>query len=283
MSSRLKKLATYCFSPSALRVESESHPEDRMRVVQAGDCGLIDDTRRGWYNQARGELAPGFAITPEDVVVDVGCGTGDVSAFAASFGADVISTDIDPAKIENVKRKFAQRGLNAGSFQAFVSDSNPLPLADKTASKVISMEVMEHVDDPAHFLAELVRIGKPGAAYLITVPDPVAETVQTAFAPSKYWQKPNHLRIIQRDELDRLIENAGLQIEQHTHTGIFWSMWWIFFWASEQEFGAPQGPVLENWTRTWHELLKLPQGDAARQALDAFMPKSQVIVARKAA
>lgn len=275
-------MAHFCISQFAENGTSDLDRKPAQQVIQAGDCGLIDDTRRGWYNRESGEIAKGFAITADDVVVDVGCGGGDVCAFAASFGAEVIGTDIDPAKIEQIKRKMA-RGQTSQSFQAYVSDSAPLPIADNTATKVISMEVMEHVDDPSQFLAELVRIGKPGATYLITVPDPVAETVQTKFAPSVYWEKPNHLRIIQRDELDRLIENAGLQIEQHTHTGIFWAMWWIFFWASEQEFGAPQGPVLENWTRTWYELLNLPHGDAARAALDALMPKSQVVIARKAA
>ncbi|WP_397571485.1 class I SAM-dependent methyltransferase [Schlesneria sp. T3-172] len=279
MTSRLMKLANRCFSRTSEYRQLEPLPPSGPRVVEAGECGLIDDVRRGWFNRTSGELARGFSITADDTVVDVGCGFGDVCAFAASFGAEVIGTDIDPDRIENVKRKmerFAQT-----PFQGYVSDSNPLPLADQTATKVISMEVMEHVDDPAQFLSELVRVGKPGAMYLITVPDPVAETVQTKFAPSIYWEKPNHIRILQRDEFDRLIEQAGLELIEHTHTGFFWSMWWIFFWASQQEKMTPQGPVLENWTRTWFELLQIPNAETAINALDAFMPKSQVVIARK--
>lgn len=250
---------------------------------KAGACGTIDSNLRGWFNDQNGELAKNFVICEQDTVVDVGCGDGAASVFAASFGADVIATDIDPRIIEKLKERMIRKTQQTGSFQAFVSDSNPLPIADRTASKVISMEVMEHVDDPQQFLSELVRIGKPGASYLITVPDPVAESIQQKVAPACYWQKPNHLRVFQRDEIDRVVEETGLQIVHHTYTGFFDSIWWILFWASDHDARAPQGPILEYWTRTWYALMQSPKGDVTRKALDDFMPKSQVIIARKAA
>lgn len=56
-------------------------------------------------------------------------------------------------------------------------------------------------------MAELVRVGQPGAQYLLTVPDPVAETVQKNLAPDSYFQKPNHIRIFQRDEFEQLVRS----------------------------------------------------------------------------
>ncbi|WP_215199644.1 methyltransferase domain-containing protein, partial [Escherichia coli] len=46
-----------------------------------------------------------------------------------------------------------------GELECLVSDCDPLPLADATATRVVSTEVIEHVDDPRQFLAELVRVG----------------------------------------------------------------------------------------------------------------------------
>jgi len=67
----------------------------------------------------------------------------------------------------------------------------------------------------------------------------------------------------------------------------------IFFWASERAAGrdlggavrdriqAPYPPLMESWAKTWQDLLAQPDGLAIKQMLDQFMPKSQVIIARK--
>jgi|GEM_PF-1969048 2-polyprenyl-3-methyl-5-hydroxy-6-metoxy-1,4-benzoquinol methylase len=253
------------------------------KVIDVGTCAMEDICQQGWFNKATQEILPGFAIHEDDTVVDVGCGEGGMSSYAALFGADVIATDIDPTKIELLNRKLPVQGQTARSFKTIVSDSDPLPIADGTASKVISMEVLEHVDDPAKFMAELVRIGKVGALYLISVPDPVGEALQRVAAHPCYWERPNHLRVFEHKDLDQLIENAGLKIEIRTRTGFFWTMWWMLFWGAKQEFGAPQDPILEHWTKAWYGMVLSPTGAAARRALDDFMPKSQVVIARKVA
>ena len=246
-----------------------------------GACGMLDAQQSGWYQHATGELLKGFTITAEDTVIDVGCGEGGASAFAVARGAKVIATDVDQAAVESMRRKMRKR--RAKSFQAFVSDSNPLPVEDETATKVVSMEVLEHVDDPKQFISELVRVGKPGASYLLTVPDPSSESVQETLAPPAYWSKPNHLRVFTREEFDQLVEEAGLEIQKRAYKSFYWAMWWILFWASDQEFGTPEGPILANWTRTWHSLITSAKGRQVKEALDEFMPKSQAIIARKAA
>lgn len=44
---------------------------------------------------------------------------------------------------------------------------------------------------------------------------------------------------------------------------------------------APYPPLMESWAKTWQDLLAQPNGLAIKQMLDQFMPKSQVIIARK--
>jgi SAM-dependent methyltransferase len=165
--------------------------------------------------------------------------------------------------------------------QGVVSDANPLLLPDGVASKIISMEVLEHVDDPAQFLRELVRIGKPGAQYLLTVPDPVAEQLQVGLAPEVYFQKPNHVRIIQRDEFEKMVTDAGLVVERHEYCGFYWSVWWLFFWICKVDLNNASHPLLDNWAKTWEALMDTPNGEHVRRALNDLMPKSQVVIARK--
>ena len=173
----------------------QDHADDEQT---ANELAILSLSTSGWYNMRRQESAPGFRITHTDSVVDVGCGPGNASLFAAKQGAAVVSLDIDAAAIERLEQQMSQ--LRVRSFQGFVSHCNPVPLAAEHATVVLAMEVLEHVDDPAAFLAELVRIGKPGTRYLISVPDPASEAVQGEIAPPTYWRKPNHIRVLQRDE-----------------------------------------------------------------------------------
>ncbi|NBP87821.1 MAG: class I SAM-dependent methyltransferase [Planctomycetia bacterium] len=242
------------------------------------ECGYQDSQREGWYDRKTGELAPGFSLSKGDVCVDVGCGQGGASMFAARQKAEVIATDISPEVITRIEEKFARLRT---PWRAFVSDTDPLPLADGIATRVIAMEVLEHVESPDRFVAELVRIGQPEALYLISVPDERAEAVQQQVAPPVYWQPPNHLRVFAAGELEDLLKRHGLVIERQLAKSFFWAVWWILFWAADQDLREPERPLLQFWTRTWHELLKTPRADHVRRALDECMPKSRVIVARK--
>src|SRR5262249_42518945 len=144
--------------------------------------------------------------------------------------ADVIAIDIDPGVIGQMTQ--TMRGVPARSFRALVSDCNPIPLPDETASVVVAQEVLEHVPDPARVLAELVRIGRADARYLISVPDPASEALMRVVAPPEYFQKPGHVNVFERAELDRLLGAAGLRIERRQGFGFYWSLWWALRWTT---------------------------------------------------
>jgi SAM-dependent methyltransferase len=259
--------------------------QDRSEDEQtANELAILSLSTSGWYNMRRGELAPGFRITRADSVVDVGCGLGNASLFAGKQGAAVVSLDIDPRAIERLERQMSD--VKARSFQAFVSHCNPIPLAADCATVVLAMEVLEHVDDPAAFLAQLVRIGKPEARYLISVPDPASEAVQGKIAPPGYWSKPNHIRVFERDEFQSAVESAGLTVERQFYYGFYSSMWWSLRWAVREDdipFGhSGHSDLLRDWNKTWKSLLSSPHGQHIWKALENALPKSQAIIARKA-
>ncbi|MNF46052.1 bifunctional 2-polyprenyl-6-hydroxyphenol methylase/3-demethylubiquinol 3-O-methyltransferase UbiG [Pseudomonas sp. Irchel s3b6] len=262
-----------------------------VSAVSPRDCGLTDAVLDGWFQGDTGELLKGFAITAEDTLLDVGCGEGVATLFAVRQGASVIFTDSEHDKVRDLASQVNAQ-TQAPSL-GLVSNSLPLPLADGCASKVVCMEVLEHVDTPEQFMAELVRMGRPGAQYLLSVPAPVGEHLQQGIAPAGYFQSPNHVQIFSHERFAALVEDAGLVIEHRQATGFFWVMGMIFFWASERAAGRdlggavrdriqpPYPPLMESWARTWQDLLAQPDGLAIKQLLDRFMPKSQVIIARK--
>lgn len=232
----------------------------------------------GWFRHGTGELVPGFRITPDDVVVDVGCGRGRAILFAAAHGAEVIGVDVN-------ERLFGPLGAAlerscARSHRLLRGEPDRVPLPDAIATKVICMEVLEHVADPTTIMAEVARITRPGGSILLSVPDPLAESLQKQVAPDVYWQPPNHVRVFEREAFETLATAAGLTVETRPVGSFFHALFWILFWADQP---GSSRPAARHWMATWQALLDAPNGAAVRRALDAFMPKSQAIVARKAA
>lgn len=254
-------------------------PASVAESTRAANVGLRDAGLAGWYREATGELFEGFRIGPDDVVADIGCGDGGNAAFCGRFAARVIVADVDPGRVERTVRRVREAG--ARHVEGIATGGDPLPIPDATASRVVCTEVLEHVPDPARFLAELARIGRPGAEYFITVPDPLGERLQLPLAAPGYFAAPNHVRVIGRDELPRLIEAAGLRVTRRAAFGFYWTIWMTMFWNCGVDLAAPSHPVLDGWSRAWDSFLDTPEGRAAQQALDAVLPKSQVVLARK--
>ncbi len=155
------------------------------------------------------------------------------------------------------------------------------------------MEMLEHVQDPAGVMKELVRVGRPGALYLISVPDAKGELLQKKFADPAHFEEPNHVRIFTSSELEQLVVEAGLVVEGRQTTGFYWVIWMCFFWVCQKASGEPYDgatldkitppypPVLNSWADTWLKFLQLPDAVPIKQELDSFLPKSRIIVARK--
>ena len=283
------RLCRVADAPEAMPVPA--HPE----FVDSRTCGLIDAVQAGWYLNDSGELLRGFAIRPGDTVLDFGCGEGGASLFAARQGSEVIFADTDAPKIAALEGRMPGAGARAwrGIVCGDICKGERLPLADGSVTRVIAMEVLEHVSDPGKVLDELVRVAAPGALFLVSVPDPAGEALQQIVAPPGHFQPPNHIHIFSREAFAELLADAGLLVEQAHYSGFYWSLWMCFYWtiaradsmqnpgATRDAIGPPYHPLLDQWARTWQTLIDLPEGASLRSALDEFMPKSQTLIARK--
>lgn len=244
------------------------------------DDPVSEDTRlSGWFDEDNQELFTGFKISEYDKILDVGCGDGSHSLFCGRLGAAVVFADIDAARVDALAKRFNDYGLH--HCEGLVTDTAPLPIKDCTFDKVIATEVLEHVDDPRSFMEELVRVGKPGAQYLLAVPGEASESVQQVLAPPAYFEKPNHIRIFRAQQFEDLVKTSGLIVEsQHTY-GFYHSIWWSLFWTCDHDLSEPWHPLLHQWTDLWKNILNSRDGAKIKRALDRALPKSQVLVARK--
>jgi SAM-dependent methyltransferase len=229
-----------------------------------------------------GELLPGVPVGPASTVVDVGFGRGDQLVRAAELGAAVIGIDSQQAYVDFLRERMGK--LYSSGFKVLCAETPPIPLEDDVADVVLCMEVLEHLVRPMLLVAELARIGKPGGLVFLTVPDPVAERVMLALAPPDYSQQPNHVQLFERDKFGSMIEGAGLELVAGGGVGFYHSLWWTLRMALATDYlpshEAPPPPLIAAWEQLWHELERAPAGQAAIDALDQAMPKSQIVLAR---
>ena len=271
--------------------EEKDTVKDPLQNVDPRSIGLRDAVNSGWYQRETGELLKGFPIDSQDIVLDVGCGEGLSILFCANQGAHVVFTDVSPKKIEHLREK-AQR-YPARKVEAYVSDSLPLPLADGYVTKVLAMDMLEHTEDPAAIMAELYRVGKPGAKYLISVPDHRSELLQKPFASASYFAPPNHIQLFDKKRLSDLVESVGMVVESHTTWGFYWVMWMSIYWCLnshdmqgeiiEKISTPPYHKTLLNWAKTWDEIMKIPNIQPMVDSFNRELPKSQAVIARKPA
>jgi SAM-dependent methyltransferase len=224
---------------------------------------------------------PGFEIGPDDTVVDIGCGEGACCQYAGMKGAAVIGIDVDPLQVE--KANAAMQHIPARSWKAIVDVCDPIPLPDASASVVICTEVMEHVEDPSKFAAELVRIGKPGAQYLISVPEPFSEELMRRVAPAWYWEPPYHRHVFEHEQLDAILKEAGLKIERRDACGSYFSCRWLLWMGvlkGSYAHDEAQG-LMKLWDDVWGKFMASPDAALIARGLDRTLPKSQLVLATK--
>jgi SAM-dependent methyltransferase len=75
--------------------------------------------------------------------------------------------DIDPRAIELAKAIHGSKLANT----TVIDPNLPLPFAEGTFDIVVSMDVIEHVPEPAPWLAEATRVLRPGGVLFLTTPN----------------------------------------------------------------------------------------------------------------
>ena len=107
-------------------------------------------------------------IKPGDSVLDVGCGTGEVTLLAKTRvkAGKVYGIDPAPEMIAVARRKAAHKGLDV-DFRVGVIETLPFP--DSSIDVVTSSLMMHHLPEELKIrgLAEIYRVLKPGGRLLI--------------------------------------------------------------------------------------------------------------------
>ncbi len=159
----------------------------------------------------------GFTPLAGRTALDVGCGAGLLCEPLARLGASVTGIDAAPENIAAAEIHAAQSGLaidyRAGGVEGL----------DGRFDLVTSLEVIEHVSDPAGFVRGLARVLAEGGLLILSTPNrtPLSRLAMITIAEgtgriprgTHDWNKfltPEELTALLRDAGLRVIDTRGL-------------------------------------------------------------------------
>lgn len=186
----------------------------KLNPVRLGFIRAAIDAHFGGDGAARRPLAGKSAL-------DVGCGAGLLCEPLARMGAAVTGVDAAPENVAAAQTHATQSGLEI--------DYRKGELAELGLGKfdvVTSMEVIEHVTDPAAFVAGLAAHLKPDGLLILSTPNRTAASrLLLVEAAERLGQVPRGThdwnQFLTPEELTALLEDAGLAVVEMT--GIFFS------------------------------------------------------------
>jgi 2-polyprenyl-3-methyl-5-hydroxy-6-metoxy-1,4-benzoquinol methylase len=128
-------------------------------------------------------------------ILEVGCGTGWFAEKLARFGK-ITGVDISPKAIEAARARLPQCEFVCADFCKVGYPRHAFDV-------VVCLETLFYVEDPAHFVAELSRVLRPGGILLLTtvnkyVYDRRSDLTPVAPGQIRNWLGRNELRSILR-------------------------------------------------------------------------------------
>jgi putative AdoMet-dependent methyltransferase len=207
------------------------YDELRQLGVDFADAAAVAayDRNQGREPAEDRALIADLGIGPSDLVIDIGCGTGQFACEAAKVAREVIAVDVSPAMLDFARRRAADAGLGnlRCRHSGFLSYAHEGPPADL----VISKFALHHLPDfwKAVALARIRDWLRPGGSFFLRdvvfsfgpadcmrgVEDWIARVAQPAGQGFTREDFATHVREEHssfRWILEGLIERAGLRI-----------------------------------------------------------------------
>jgi SAM-dependent methyltransferase len=126
-------------------------------------------------------------LSDAGVVLDVGCGEGQVARRAMARGATTV-IGVDPTGAQ-----LAVARARGGGPRYVRGEAEALPCRDDTVDSVVVCLVLEHVDPFEPAVAEIARVLRPDGRLVLFLNHPLLQTPQSGFVidhdlGEEYWR-----------------------------------------------------------------------------------------------
>lgn len=153
--------------------------------------GDLDGVLSPYLRRQRLEAAKPYV---KGSVLDFGCGTAEICAFADE--SSYVGVDIDESILQVARSRFPRaRFYTPAEFSAVPAS---------TFDTVTALAVIEHLPDPPGFLREMKKHATPSGRIVLTTPNPMLDWAHGLGARFGIFAKESH------DEHQSLLDHAGL-------------------------------------------------------------------------
>ena len=142
-------------------------------------------------------------------VLDTGCGGGLFLRMLAETGAKVVGLDVSP------RAAAIAWGVNGVPATAAVLSHSPI--APGSCGAVTMFHVLEHLYDPASYIASAHEILKPNGRLIVQVPNASCWQFRLFRQAWNGVDVPRHLINFKASDIDCLLDNCGFEPLRHKH------------------------------------------------------------------
>ena len=172
-------------------------------------------TRALGLDAAHRALADGAGLAPGRRVLEVGCGTANLSLLVKRMHPDVdmVGLDPDPGALERARRKARRRGVAVQLDRGFAEE---LPYPDASFDRVLSAFMFHHLRPTARptALREVARVLRPGGSLHLV--DFGGGKQPSDGLVARLAQHSKHLQDNFGDRIPMLMREAGLSDARET-------------------------------------------------------------------
>ena len=137
-------------------------------------------------------------------VLEVGSGTGNITAFLCAGNREVLATDVVPAYRRQLERFTLKNNVKVGVFD--LTKEAPPDVVFNPFDTVVCLNVLEHIEDDTFALSQLNRALVSGGALAMLVP-----AHQVLYG--EFDRAVGHFRRYSKAELRTKLEGAGFHVE----------------------------------------------------------------------
>ncbi len=146
---------------------------------------------------------------PQDTVLDVACGGGNVVCAFAQVVRHATGIDMTPAMLDRARTAAKDKDLRNVRWDQ--GQATSLPYADGSFTIVVTRFSFHHFIEPLSVLKEMVRVCAPGGRVLVADMHTSADAAKGAeFNRMELLRDPSHVRALPVAELKALFPAAGL-------------------------------------------------------------------------